>query len=140
MINLRVHKQLHHIYESTSPKSLSSSILLNADLRSRDVDYITSDWRIQLAYNVEFLKKQKKKYQVLNCSYCPKENLFINEDFTRQPETEFLATVDHIVPISKGGDKLSYDNLTGACWDCNNKKKNLIGYKIGENKYSYKKK
>ena len=111
MINLRVHKQLHHIYESTSPKSLSSSILLNADLRSRDVDYITSDWRIQLAYNVEFLKKQKKKYQVLNCSYCPKENLFINEDFTRQPETEFLATVDHIVPISKGGDKLSYDNF-----------------------------
>jgi len=32
------------------------------------------------------------------------------------------ATVDHIVPISRGGSRLDRANLRAACWSCNSSK------------------
>ena len=34
------------------------------------------------------------------------------------------ATVDHIVPLSKGGERLDPSNLIAACRSCNSSKKN----------------
>jgi 5-methylcytosine-specific restriction endonuclease McrA len=33
-----------------------------------------------------------------------------------------LATLDHVVPISKGGGITDLNNVVIACWPCNNKK------------------
>ena len=45
------------------------------------------------------------------CHYCQK--LLKNSD----------ATVDHLVPLSRGGDRLNQDNLVAACRSCNSSKK-----------------
>lgn len=37
--------------------------------------------------------------------------------------TRFDATLDHLVPVSKGGDN-SYDNLSTCCLQCNSKRRN----------------
>ena len=60
---------------------------------------------------------QKVRIRVLNrdnwtCNYC-KKKLF-NSD----------ATVDHIVPLSRGGERLDSNNLVAACRSCNSAKKN----------------
>lgn len=34
-----------------------------------------------------------------------------------------MFEIDHIIPISKGGDN-SFNNLVTSCWKCNNKKSN----------------
>jgi 5-methylcytosine-specific restriction endonuclease McrA len=131
-------KQYHMIYEEEPyQKSLGSLVLLNDFLRGRDVDYLASDWTIRVKYNIEFLKLQLKQKGQLNCSYCRKQNLFINEDITKRPKYHFLATVDHVIPISKGGSIDDYENMTCACWHCNHSKKDHIGFKISENKYSW---
>jgi 5-methylcytosine-specific restriction endonuclease McrA len=36
-----------------------------------------------------------------------------------------VLTIDHVIPISKGGDT-SYDNCITACYSCNNKKNNKL--------------
>ena len=36
--------------------------------------------------------------------------------------TEDATQADHVVPISKGGDPISLDNMVAACARCNNAK------------------
>ena len=50
--------------------------------------------------------------QDYRCAYC------------YDPLTVATATGDHIIPVSKGGARLS-DNLAAACLDCNKAKGNL---------------
>ena len=54
---------------------------------------------------------KKRRLEVLqrdqwSCFYCS------------QPAT----TVDHIIPIVKGGDPIAYDNLVSCCARCNSRK------------------
>lgn len=35
------------------------------------------------------------------------------------------AEVDHIIPVSRGGDECSIENLTPACFECNSEKRDL---------------
>lgn len=37
-----------------------------------------------------------------------------------------LLTLDHLVPISKGGDRFAEDNLVTACLYCNNAKGDMM--------------
>jgi 5-methylcytosine-specific restriction endonuclease McrA len=54
-----------------------------------------------------------KQYH-FRCAYCNKEfDLFIK------------PTIDHIIPISKGGDNIK-ENILPACQSCNSKKNNKI--------------
>lgn len=48
------------------------------------------------------------------CAYC-------NDVFSRKE-----LTIDHIHPLSKGGDKKTWDNLITACSTCNGKKANHL--------------
>lgn len=34
------------------------------------------------------------------------------------------ATVDHVIPLSRGGSRLDMNNLVASCRSCNSKKKN----------------
>lgn len=136
MIQVTLHKERHIIYnEVSSTKSLSSSILLRNHLRSQDVDFINSDWRKKVQFNIDFLKDQLQLHGTLTCVYCQKENLFIHEDFTTEPSKYLLATVDHVIPTGKGGLEYDYSNMVIACWKCNNKKKDKTGYKIDDTHY-----
>lgn len=45
----------------------------------------------------------------------------------RRPLTVESATMDHVVPISKGGIWNDLDNIKPACYICNQKKADLYG-------------
>ncbi|PID78012.1 MAG: HNH endonuclease [Deltaproteobacteria bacterium] len=55
----------------------------------------------------------KRKLSKGKCFYCGK--MILPHDLT----------MDHVVPLSRGG-KSSKGNLVTACKECNNKKKNLL--------------
>lgn len=60
------------------------------------------------------------------CAICNCEMLFERE-FEKSP---MFATIDHIVPVSKGGaNRLT--NLRLACFLCNNKRGNFYHLKMG---------
>jgi hypothetical protein len=62
----------------------------------------------------------------LVCYYCYKKNLIreIPKNSVHQPHN--LATIDHVIPISKGGKRYDIKNCVIACYKCNQKKKNVI--------------
>jgi 5-methylcytosine-specific restriction endonuclease McrA len=62
----------------------------------------------------------------LKCFYCGKTNLMreLPEGEVKQPHN--LATVDHVIPISKGGQKYDHNNCVVACYRCNQRKKDSI--------------
>jgi len=72
------------------------------------------------------LKKQKAKARELRNSQWWKRKLSKGECYycgkTFLPKE---LTMDHVVPVSRGG-KSTKGNLVTACKDCNNKKKNLL--------------
>ena len=80
-------------YQATKPR-----VRLNSNQRGYDYDW------------------QKVRRRVLNrdqwtCHYCGKK--LFNSD----------ATVDHLVPLSRGGERLDANNLVAACRSCNSSKK-----------------
>ena len=60
-------------------------------------------------YNVRENRHQIFERDRYKCAYCGKQL------------TRFTATLDHIKPVSDGGDN-SYDNVTTACLACNSEK------------------
>lgn len=86
----------------------------------------TKDQRIQYVSEDQRIAKEKRKARELRhspwwkrkkasgtCYYCNKQ--YSPRDLT----------MDHIIPISRGGASEKI-NLVAACKDCNNKKKNLL--------------
>ena len=138
MIKISYRRERHIMAsEDCSVKSLASKILLRNYFLQQDTDYLNADWRTQVQFNIDFLKSKLKEKGTLTCVYCQKTNLFINEDFNRDPPKEFLATADHVIPKVKGGAPMSYSNLVVACWTCNKNKKDKVGYKISEEVYTF---
>lgn len=119
----------HVIYnENVSIKSQSSLILLNDYLREHDEDYIKSLWELQEYLNRRYiyLLKIKKTRGDLVCHYCGKNHLEIgfrsvvlSNQNNKNPK---LATIDHVIPVSKGIDILDETNWVVSCKKCNNKK------------------
>lgn len=44
------------------------------------------------------------------------------EECLKKDRTTPVALVDHITPISQGGEQLAWDNLQSMCHTCHNKK------------------
>jgi len=61
-----------------------------------------------------------------------KSNVFLRDEFIcqycRKPLAKKFATLDHILPISKGG-KTNWTNVVCACGPCNQEKSDKIGRK-----------
>lgn len=77
-------------------------------------------------YGKQFQKNKKtvravneNKYGSLTCEYCKKNSLQ-----THTPNTPDFATVDHFIPLHKGGTH-ALTNLKVSCYECNSKKANL---------------
>jgi 5-methylcytosine-specific restriction endonuclease McrA len=72
------------------------------------------------------IKREKSKARDLRASQWWKQKLskgicyYCGKNFSPQE-----LTMDHVVPLSRGG-KSTKGNLVCCCKDCNNKKKNLI--------------
>ena len=95
--------------------SMAARVLLAVRLRRQELE----DWFV---FRAAFLKREKEERGVLRCHYCGREGLL--EDVAEVPglASPMLATVDHVVPVSKGGALKDERNLVVACYPCNQRK------------------
>ena len=89
------------------------------------------DWEIEewITIKREFLRKSKEREGDLVCHYCDKTGLNMEPDPTGKKLGK-LATIDHVIPISKGGSRTDEKNFVVACWSCNHKKGNNVDFAV----------
>ena len=108
----------HNVLTKNPPVSaLAAGVLLARRLRRNEI----KDW---LQFREKFLKKKLEQYGELRCEYCCRGGLSV--DVGENPGKErlaVLATIDHVVPLSKGGEEKDEKNLKVACYSCNQRKK-----------------
>jgi 5-methylcytosine-specific restriction endonuclease McrA len=75
----------------------------------------------QMERNTDYLRRQEDEKGSLDCEYCGKENLKMYHWSEDKRYTGDMATVDHVVPRSRGGDD-DEDNLAVSCQPCNARK------------------
>lgn len=68
---------------------------------------------------IKFYNLWLEQFCNLNCFYCNIETSPHHEDGTHNK-----TTIDHLIPISRGGSD-EWSNLVISCFRCNNLKKNL---------------
>lgn len=69
---------------------------------------------VEIELDIDFYNVRENRHKIFErdgykCAYCDKQL------------TRFTATLDHITPVTAGGNN-SYDNLVTACLECNSKK------------------
>lgn len=79
-----------------------------ARMKDAEGSYTTEEWNMLVA-------------QFKCCPMCQR----LWEDIQPPPNRSTVITVDHIIPISKGGSN-SIENLRPLCYSCNSKKGNKI--------------
>jgi 5-methylcytosine-specific restriction endonuclease McrA len=111
----------HTIFGLPHRKSYANSVLLNRHYYQLDPESPCNSWKIKVKFHIEFLKKRKKERGSLICVYCGKSGLQI-QGINQTVPIKIMATVDHFIPSSKGGDS-GHSNMVVSCSRCNNKKK-----------------
>ena len=110
--------------EDPHVKSLASAILLK--MHYLFLDDTRDNYNVWLKFREHYLISQKLTKGDLVCHYCGKVHLEIGgrrpEDNGPNNKNPNLATIDHVVPLSKGGNKYDESNLVVACKKCNKKK------------------
>lgn len=82
------------------------------------------------AYRSQYEQHKKKIIQSSDiCGICGKP-----VDKKLKYPHPMSATVDHIIPLSKGGDPTSFDNLQLAHFKCNRAKSNTLGIEMVSDK------
>lgn len=98
-------------WEGKAIRSVSVAIQLPATLRLRNhVRFFRK--------NIIFSKSMVKKRDHYTCQYCG------------STPAKAQTTIDHVIPVSKGGQS-SYENCVTACYKCNNKKNDRSLSQIG---------
>ena len=79
-----------------------------------------------LSYRNQILDEQIASEGTPVCVYCGMRDLLKDPipGVRRYPAN--LATIDHVMPVSKGGGKFDRDNCVVACYSCNQKKKDIL--------------
>ena len=103
-----------------SSKSRAAYLLLRNKLRAQDDTWknirgVKHKW---LKFREEFLRQHKKVHNSFVCEYCGRPDLH-NSKFNN----DWLVTLDHIMPLSKGGEMFERSNLAVCCNLCNKVKK-----------------
>ena len=107
-----------------SIKSYASLLLLQNELRNSDQDDVKNYWKTRILFSRTFLHKILDKEKDLVCTYCGKRHLVIEEE-NMFVKNHLKATIDHVLPISKGGSVYDTDNVVVACGTCNSRKDNM---------------
>jgi hypothetical protein len=117
-------RYFHKVFvDHPNSKSYTSLVLLQNELLLQDKDYLEEDWRKKIEFSRAYLHRRLKQDGCLTCAYCSKTNLVIEDEGMSVPKN-IIATLDHIVPLSKGGTNIE-TNLAIACYRCNTKKGSL---------------
>lgn len=109
-----VHKFLTQI---PSIKSRAAYLLLKDKLRAQDETYksihgIRFKW---LKFRKNFLIQHKQIHNSFICGYCGRPDLYEAE----RKSDDWQVTLDHIIPLSKGGQMFDISNLIISCTLCN---------------------
>jgi hypothetical protein len=108
------------LYSNPNIQSPASLALLSKQLAKQSNNFYNPfKWII---FRRRFFKRLEKEGVALTCKYCHKDNLYHK---MKGSDKRCLATLDHIVPVSKGGLIYDVNNLAVVCYPCNNRKKNL---------------
>jgi 5-methylcytosine-specific restriction endonuclease McrA len=116
---------VHVIVNATpSSRSWSSYIMMKEDLRSMDEEEMGEKAELYryLSMRYRFLIRRLKRRGELRCDYCGRPGLIIGHNRKSNNRISNLATIDHVVPVSKGIDRLDEKNWGVACRKCNGKK------------------
>ena len=113
------------------PRSLASLLLLNDYYLELDEDFLAEHDELQnyLDKRHVFLTNILERHGVLHCHYCTHTNLEIGERLlsgaTKNNANPYLATIDHVEPVSSGIDKLDEKNWVVSCRRCNKWKSSM---------------
>ena len=88
-------------------------------LKVRGGKKIPRDKRVWFTFRNKYMKRQRKKGK-LKCFYCGRSPL--DSNCNNPYSNKAKATIDHIIPLSKGGKEYDESNLVVACYKCNQKK------------------
>ena len=122
-------KRLFHkiLVDEPHIDSLASYLLMKKDFERLD-PYIKEQkipFRIWLTFRNRLLLRLKKQNKGnLICTYCRREHLVTNFQL-KGIRQERKATLDHVVPLAKGGMRFDESNLVACCSKCNEKKGHL---------------
>jgi 5-methylcytosine-specific restriction endonuclease McrA len=104
------------LVENPDIKSPAALMLLNRDLmRQDDTIFNYQTW---LDFRDKYFADIMERDYCVRCAYCCKD---LKPD-SKDPKD--VATIDHVIPVSKGGAVFLLDNLVSACYHCNQAKGN----------------
>ena len=90
---------------------------LNVEFKKEGNKHNTARWK---NFRKKMFSHQRTKFNgKLHCWFCDKTLQ------TKTPNIENFATLDHLIPQSKGGKKYDVNNVVVSCFECNNKKGSL---------------
>jgi 5-methylcytosine-specific restriction endonuclease McrA len=99
-------------------QSRAALVLLTVDLRKQD-DTIFNPWK-WMAFKDQYLRSVIAEHGAIHCHYCNLKLQYVKKKCKNQ------ATLDHVLPISKGGKIYDPSNLVPACRKCNNNKSDTV--------------
>ena len=110
----------HIIYvENPDVSSMASLVCLTRE-------YAEEELRQWLAFRNSVLDEHSTENGTLECSYCGLSGLLRDPPVGCRRYPANLATVDHVVPVSKGGGRYDRGNCVIACYACNQKKADVM--------------
>ena len=101
------------------PESLASLVLLSREYSKAQL----SKW---LNFRDEVLDEFIAEHGELFCTMCDKRPLLREMPEFGMRQSHDLATIDHVVPRSKGGGEYEKGNCAVVCYQCNQKKKDKM--------------
>jgi 5-methylcytosine-specific restriction endonuclease McrA len=102
--------------ENLHPHSLAARVLLTRRLEEEE----RAQW---VAFREAFLSRVMSSQGGLRCHYCGQDGLVPElPDNATKANLRRLATLDHVVPRSKGGAEMDERNVVVACHPCNQRK------------------
>jgi 5-methylcytosine-specific restriction endonuclease McrA len=100
--------------EDPHPQSQAALVVLKRTYRDEEMQR----W---LDFRESLLEACEEAHGCLVCHYCGRRDL-VREERPNGRQPANMVTIDHVVPLSKGGAKEDPDNCVIACQKCNEKK------------------
>jgi 5-methylcytosine-specific restriction endonuclease McrA len=101
---------------------LKLKLLKSGFSMKREKSYTCYQW---INFRNKWMRKYQREHTTIKCVYCGKEHL---DPWAKEEENK--ATIDHLIPKSKGGKVLDEENFVIACFKCNQDKGNKVSFNV----------